>query len=161
MIKLYRRHKWNNSFKDFLQAFRIFLNMLSFILIFNIFMSVFSLSLLLFLPFGTIAANLGVLLSTVVPDLATFSFQCMSPTMIFTLTGSPLLLTALWNSESVKQIVKWCVSTFRQCSNLEHFFSLWIMGFTPPAGWKINLDNRAQENTAHYNFLHIWVCGFL
>jgi len=39
--------------------------------------------------------------------------------MIFTLTGSPLLLSALWNPEAVKQIEKWRVSTFRQRSNAE------------------------------------------
>lgn len=53
-------------------------------------------------------------------------FQCMLPAVTFTLTGSPLLLSTLWNPEAVKQIVKWRVSTFRQHSNPERFFPLLV-----------------------------------
>lgn len=77
-----------------------------------------------------------------------FSFHCPSPAMIFTLTGSPLLLSALWNPEAVKQIVKRRVSTFRQRSNPGlppplHTTRL-LMGVTPPAGWNINQDNPTK-----------------
>lgn len=77
---------------------------------------------LLFLPFDRIVESLGMSLSAVAAKLATLSFQCMLPAIIFTLTGSLLLLSALWNPEAAKQIVKWRVSTFRQRSNPDIFF---------------------------------------
>lgn len=105
---------------------------------------VLSLSHLPVLPFDSIVGGLGMLLCAVATELATLSFHCMLPTVIFTLTGSRLLLSALWNPEAVKQIEKWCVSTFRQCSNPKHFFPAWLIGFTPPAGWNIDQDNPTK-----------------
>lgn len=88
-------------------------------------------------------------LSAVAAELATLSFHCMLPAVIFTLTDrvySPPL-SALWNPEAVKQIAKRRVSTFRQRSNSEHFFFFFTArrtGFTPPAGWNINQDNPTK-----------------
>lgn len=70
-------------------------------------------------------------------ELATLAFQCMLPAAIITLTGSRLLLLfALWNPEAVKQIEKWCISTFTQSLNLERFAAPFT-GCTTPAGRKV------------------------
>lgn len=72
--------------------------------------------------FVSIMGTVGMLVCAVGAELATLAFQCMLPAVIITLTGSRLLLLfALWNPEAVKQIEKWCISTFSRSLNLEHF----------------------------------------
>lgn len=160
MIKLHWKHKWNPGIKVFLRAFRLF-GHIAFFHLKKIKKKLLLLSFYFSLPFGRIVESLGISLSAVAAEFATLSFQYMLPTVIFTLTGSPLLLSALWNPEAVKQIVKWCVSTFRQRSNPEHFFSSRFIGFTPPAGRNINLDNvtKIKWTLKFYAQAGMWICG--
>lgn len=66
-----------------------------------------------------------MLLCAVGAELATLAFHCTLPAVIITLTGSRLLLLfALWNPEAVKQIEEWCISTFSQSLNQDHFFCM-------------------------------------
>lgn len=137
MIKLLWNHKWNHGVEVFLQAF--WLLELSFMLrykssppIIQFFFLMSSWSYPQSVPPAFLAfwQDRGAFRNATVCSgswtcYALFSLHVARCDIHPDRVSSPPLF-ALWNPEAVEQIVKWCVSTFRQCSNPEHFFSCMV-----------------------------------